>query len=89
MERAPTRLARTTFPLSMTFGHYDFVRSASIREHYHRQEEVYEVIEGEIEVTTDGVARIANGIGSDRAALVYAIRSKLLATVELSSSTAP
>ena len=44
---------------SMTFAHYDFVRGASIHEHFHRQEEVHEVIEGELEVTIDGVASIA------------------------------
>ena len=44
---------------SMTFAHYDFVRGASIHEHFHPQEEVYEVIEGELEVTIDGVTQIA------------------------------
>jgi quercetin dioxygenase-like cupin family protein len=43
----------------MTFAHYDFVRGASIHEHFHPQEEAYEVIEGELEVTIDGVAQIA------------------------------
>jgi len=43
----------------MTFAHYDFVRGASIHEHFHPQEEVYEVIEGELEVTIDGVAQTA------------------------------
>ena len=44
---------------SMTFAHYDFVRRSSIHEHFHPQEEVYEVIDGELEVTIDGVAQIA------------------------------
>jgi quercetin dioxygenase-like cupin family protein len=43
----------------MTFAHYDFTRGASIHEHFHPEEEVYEVIEGELEVTIDGVAQIA------------------------------
>jgi quercetin dioxygenase-like cupin family protein len=43
----------------MTFAHYDFVRGSSIHEHFHPEEEVYEVIEGELEVTIDGVAKIA------------------------------
>jgi quercetin dioxygenase-like cupin family protein len=43
----------------MTFAHYDFKRGASIHEHFHAEEEVYEVIEGEIEITIDGVAQIA------------------------------
>lgn len=42
----------------MTFAHYDFARGASIHEHFHPQEEVWQVIEGEIEMTIDGVARI-------------------------------
>ena len=47
----------------MTFAHYEFDRGASIHEHFHHQEEVYEVIEGELPVTInatiDGVAQIA------------------------------
>lgn len=43
---------------SMTFAHYDFSRGSTIHEHCHPQEEVYEVIEGELEVTIDGVAQI-------------------------------
>ena len=44
---------------SMIFAHYDFARGSSIHEHFHPQEEVYEVIEGELEVTIDGVAQVA------------------------------
>jgi hypothetical protein len=43
----------------MTFAHYDFQRGASIHEHFHPQEEVYEVIEGELELTIDGVKQVA------------------------------
>src|SRR6266851_1372679 len=43
----------------MTFAHYDFVRGSSVHEHFHVQEEVWEVIEGEIELTIDGVTQIA------------------------------
>jgi len=42
----------------MTFAHYDFAAGSSIHEHSHPQEEVYEVLEGELEVTIDGVAQI-------------------------------
>jgi quercetin dioxygenase-like cupin family protein len=35
------------------------VRGSSIHEHAHLQEEVYEVIEGELEMTIDGIAQIA------------------------------
>ena len=40
---------------SMTFAHYEFDAGSSIHEHFHPQEEVYEVIEGELELTIDGV----------------------------------
>ena len=43
----------------MTFVHYDFKRGASIHEHFHPQEVVYEVIEGELELTIDGVKQLA------------------------------
>ncbi len=42
----------------MTFAHYNFARGSSIHEHFHPQEEVYEVIEGELEVTVDGETQI-------------------------------
>jgi unsaturated pyranuronate lyase len=44
---------------NMTFAHYDFKRGSCIHEHFHPQEEVYEVIEGELELTIDGVKQIA------------------------------
>lgn len=43
----------------MTFAHYRFTKGSSIHEHFHPQEEVWEVIEGELEVTVDGVAQVA------------------------------
>jgi quercetin dioxygenase-like cupin family protein len=57
-ERLPGWHGRYFHTPSMTFAHYDFARGASIHEHFHPQEEVYEVIEGELEVTIDGVAQI-------------------------------
>ena len=44
---------------SMTFAHYEFVAGSSIHEHFHPEEEVYEVIEGELELTIDGRPQIA------------------------------
>ena len=44
---------------NMTFAHYDFKRGSSIHEHFHPEEEVYEVIEGELELTIDGVRQVA------------------------------
>jgi len=59
IERLPGWHGRYFHSPSMTFAHYEFTRGASIHEHFHPQEEVYEVIEGELEVTIDGVAQIA------------------------------
>jgi quercetin dioxygenase-like cupin family protein len=44
---------------SMTFAHYEFSAGSKIHEHFHPEEEVYEVIEGELEVTIDGKSEIA------------------------------
>jgi quercetin dioxygenase-like cupin family protein len=59
IERLPGWKGRYFHTAHMTFAHYEFTRGASIHEHSHPQEEVYEVIEGELEVTIDGVAQIA------------------------------
>ena len=59
IERLPGWQGRYFHSASMTFAHYDFVRDASIHEHFHPEEEVYEVIEGELEITIDGVAQVA------------------------------
>jgi quercetin dioxygenase-like cupin family protein len=58
IERLPGWHGRYFHSDSMTFAHYDFQRGASIHEHHHPEEEVYEVIDGELEVTIDGVARV-------------------------------
>jgi len=58
-ERLPGWHGRYFHSPNMTFAHYDFERGSSIHEHFHPQEEVYEVIEGELEVTIDGVTEIA------------------------------
>ena len=44
---------------SMTFGYYAVVAGASIHEHAHANEEVWHVIEGELEVTIAGETRTA------------------------------
>lgn len=59
VERLPGWHGRSFHSSSMTFAHYDFVRGASIHEHFHPQEEVYEVIEGELEITIDGDSQVA------------------------------
>ncbi|MGH9728540.1 MAG: cupin domain-containing protein, partial [Candidatus Acidiferrales bacterium] len=57
IERLPGWHGRYFHSANMTFAHYDFARGALI--HEHPEEEVYEVIEGELELTIDGVAQIA------------------------------
>jgi quercetin dioxygenase-like cupin family protein len=59
IERLPGWHGRYFHSANMTFAHYDFKRGSSIHEHFHPQEEVYEVVEGEMEVTIDGEAQIA------------------------------
>jgi quercetin dioxygenase-like cupin family protein len=59
IERLPGWYGRYFHSPSMTFAHYEFKRDATIHEHFHPQEEVYEVIEGELEMTIEGVAQIA------------------------------
>ncbi len=44
---------------NMSFAHYDFEAGSSIHEHHHPNEEVWTVIEGELEVTVDGVTEVA------------------------------
>jgi len=58
IERLPGWHGRYFHSQNMTFAHYDFKRDASIHEHFHPEEEVYEVTEGELEVTIDGVTEI-------------------------------
>jgi quercetin dioxygenase-like cupin family protein len=58
IERLPGWYGRYFHSAEMTFAHYDFKRGASIHEHFHPEEEVYEVIEGELEIIVDGVAQI-------------------------------
>ncbi len=59
IERLPGWHGRYFHSPSMTFAHYQFKKDASIHQHFHPQEEVYEVIEGELELTIDGVTQIA------------------------------
>ena len=71
IERLPGWYGRYFHSPSMTFAHYDFIRGSSIHEHFHPQEEVWQVIEGELEMTIDGEVRIA------RAGLVAIVPSNV------------
>jgi quercetin dioxygenase-like cupin family protein len=44
---------------TMTFADYEFTAGSTIHEHFHPEEEVYEVIAGELEMFVDDVAQIA------------------------------
>src|SRR3974390_3445568 len=44
---------------SMTFVHWTFEAGASVHEHSHPQEEVWEVLSGVLEVTIEGVSEVA------------------------------
>jgi quercetin dioxygenase-like cupin family protein len=62
VERLPGWRGRYFDSANMTFAHYEFEAGASIHEHHHPQEEVYEVIEGELEITIGGATqRLAPG----------------------------
>ena len=59
VERLPGWRGRYVHSETMTFAHYAFDCNATIHEHSHPEEEVYEVIEGELEIVIDGVQHIA------------------------------
>jgi quercetin dioxygenase-like cupin family protein len=59
IERLPGWKGRYFHSPNMTFAHYEFTAGSTIHEHSHPEEEVYEVIEGELELTIDGKPEIA------------------------------
>jgi quercetin dioxygenase-like cupin family protein len=50
-EKRPGWRGRIFSSPSMTFAHWDFSAGATIHEHGHEQEEVWHIIEGELEIT--------------------------------------
>ena len=59
VERLPGWRGRYFDSPSMTFAHYEFDAGSSIHEHFHPQEEVWEIVEGELEITIGGVTHRA------------------------------
>jgi quercetin dioxygenase-like cupin family protein len=57
VERRPGWYGRYFDSPSMTFAHYEFTEGFAIHEHSHMQEEVWQVIEGELEIDIDGDVR--------------------------------
>jgi quercetin dioxygenase-like cupin family protein len=58
IERLPGWKGRYLHSASMTFAHYEFTAGSSIHAHFHPEEEIYEVLEGELEVTINGESEI-------------------------------
>lgn len=69
VERVAGWRGRYYHTASMTFAHYEFDCDARIHEHRHHAEEVYQVLEGELEIVIDDVAHI---VGPGRVAVVPA-----------------
>jgi quercetin dioxygenase-like cupin family protein len=67
VEKLPGWRGRMFHSATMTFGHWDFDADSTIHEHSHPQEEVWEILEGHVELTVAGVVQIA---GPGTAAIV-------------------
>ena len=59
LERLPGWKGRYFDSESMTFGHYEFDAGSSIHEHSHLNEEVWNIIEGRLEVTIEDEVQVA------------------------------
>jgi quercetin dioxygenase-like cupin family protein len=59
IERLPGWKGRYFDSDSMTFGHYVFEAGSAIHEHAHPNEEVWNIIEGQLDVTIDGTTQLA------------------------------
>jgi quercetin dioxygenase-like cupin family protein len=57
IERLPGWRGRYFDSPSMTFAHYEFDAGSSIHEHFHAQEEVYHIIEGELELAIGDITQ--------------------------------
>ena len=58
VERLPGWRGRFFHTATMTFADYEFMAGSTIHEHLHPEEEVYEVIAGELEVTVDAITQV-------------------------------
>jgi len=55
VERKPGWRGRYFNSANMTFAHYDFDAGSAIHEHAHPQEEVWHVLEGELDIAMNGI----------------------------------
>jgi quercetin dioxygenase-like cupin family protein len=58
-EKRPGWRGRVFHADSMTFAHWEFAAGSTIHEHGHEQEEVWHILEGELELTLDGKTAVA------------------------------
>ena len=77
VERKPGWRGRYFDSPSMTFAHYEFDAGSSIQEHLHPEEEVWTVIEGELEITIGGMTRrvAAGGVGIVPSGTPHSVRA--------------
>jgi quercetin dioxygenase-like cupin family protein len=59
VERKPGWHGRYFNSPSMTFGHYVFDAGATIHSHHHPEEEVWQILEGELEITIGDTTQTA------------------------------
>ena len=58
-ERRPGWRGRYFSSPSMTFANWEFAAGSDIHEHSHPQEEVWQIIEGTLQITVGGVTQVA------------------------------
>ena len=59
LEKRPGWRGRLIHSATMTFAHWDFDAGSDIHAHSHEQEEVWHVLEGQLEVTIGGETCVA------------------------------
>lgn len=57
-ERLPGWRGRYFHTLHVTVAHYEFAAGATVPAHRHPQEEIYELLEGELEIAIDDAAQV-------------------------------
>lgn len=63
VEKRPGWFGKIFSSPSMTFAHWDFVAGATIHQHHHVQEEVWHILDGELELALGDAAPVRAGPG--------------------------
>lgn len=63
VEKRPGWFGKLFSSPSMTFAHWAFTAGATIHEHHHVQEEVWHILEGELEITIGDETPVRAGPG--------------------------